>query len=694
MMEYYTYLLIFHGNYGEYEKYNPIMKYESLDEIRRNNIGTMHLFDENLVPILPGIEYVLHMPRLELDLCDLHENLIDKFYDEPHRIMLVPDSTFIEFCEKIRDITPALVIYAEDCNDKVKDALKLFNTILGCYEVNQLNRNILKKHWGELSNKLKNNKYEKLLNIDEQYIFEGEYLKALTLLFLARQYNNIGEVLSKIYNSSNLEEKCIEMHWKQNTKQNTLMEIQKRKISDYEKVKKVYRELYKEEAHKFSLNIVITFPGVPKQQIKYAGVSNIFPENEKRAIRIMGIHRAIANNGVLIELPLANENIYKTIDEIEIRCKQGTNNTYIKRLMKKLGKDLGKYLKDYQLGSLLRAKHITIFSDVPIGLAILENTEVPLQCYKSISYRTLSPLTRNFEIEMCKSPQLYLGKGCKVAFAECIINNEDNACVRRMSEIERVMLKNMERDYPNFVLEYAETYSVKEIIKFIAENIDADILYISAHGYYTREKNMAGLMVGNELWMANENNLRVPPIVLLSACHVSPRGSGVVNIADLFVRAGAIAVLGTFIPVNAERNMILMTRLFTYIMDAQKGNKQYKTLADAWTGIVATNAIHELIQSSKKLGNWMRGKNPKGKIRMKEFQLERSRGKLHPMTIYSDTIKIIEEMLKEEGMEGKFRDILYKKDFFPESFFYQFIGYPENIFLYNENFAKNSDKYE
>lgn len=54
----------------------------------------------------------------------------------------------------------------------MKDALKLFNTILGCYEVNQLNRNILKKHWGELSNKLKNNKYEKLLNIDEQYILK------------------------------------------------------------------------------------------------------------------------------------------------------------------------------------------------------------------------------------------------------------------------------------------------------------------------------------------------------------------------------------------------------------------------------------------------------------------------------------------------------------------------------------------
>lgn len=194
--------------------------------------------------------------------------------------------------------------------------------------------------------------------------------------------------------------------------------------------------------------------------------------------------------------------------------------------------------------------------------------------------------------------------------------------------------------------------------------------------------------IGNEFWLADENDIHVPPVVILSACHVSPRGSGAVNVADLFIRAGAVAVLGTFIPVNARRNTILMTRLFTYILEAQKGSDQYKTLADAWSGIVSTNAIHELIQSSKSFEKWIYGRNARGKVRLMEFQLERCVKRLHPATIYSATISIIKEMLAEEGMEGKFGDILDQRDFFPESYFYQFIGNPENVFLYNEIFSE------
>lgn len=39
-------------------------------------------------------------------------------------------------------------------------------------------------------------------------------------------------------------------------------------------------------------------------------------------------------------------------------------------------------------------------------------------------------------------------------------------------------------------------------------------------------------------------------------------------------------------------------------------------------------------------------------------------------------------------MEGKFDNILSQNDFFPESFFYQFLGSPENVFLYSEIFGK------
>lgn len=165
----------------------------------------------------------------------------------------------------------------------------------------------------------------------------------------------------------------------------------------------------------------------------------------------------------------------------------------------------------------------------------------------------MTPLTRQLQLELLKKNQVYLGKKCKVAIAECIINNDENKYVYLMSDFVRSTLIDMEKKYEGFSVTYQQTYSVESILEFIKNNQDADILYISAHGYYNIKQNRAGIMVGEEFWMASED-INVPPIVILSACHSSPRGMGAVNIADMFIRNGAISVLGTFIPVNAYRN--------------------------------------------------------------------------------------------------------------------------------------------
>lgn len=253
------------------------------------------------------------------------------------------------------------------------------------------------------------------------------------------------------------------------------------------------------------------------------------------------------------------------------------------------------------------------------------------------------------------------------------------------------MLKGLSKENKKLQVSYGETLTISDLKKFIADNMDADILHISGHGYYDRRSNMAGLMVGNEFWMADGNDYTVPPVVVLSACHVSPRGSGTVNVADMFIRAGAEAVLGTFIPIDAKRNTVLISRLYTYIAEAQKGSEQYKTLSGAWSGVVATNAIHEMAETSKKFSEWIWGINSKGKRRMIDFTMERSVGRLHGSTMYADTILIVKEMLHEEGLDGKFDDVLNQENYFPESFFYQWVGVPENIFLYNEVFAETMD---
>lgn len=221
-----------------------------------------------------------------------------------------------------------------------------------------------------------------------------------------------------------------------------------------------------------------------------------------------------------------------------------------------------------------------------------------MQCYKSISYRPLTPLTRQLQLELLKKNQVYLGKKCKVAIAECIINNDENKYVYLMSDFVRSTLIDMEKKYEGFSVTYQQTYSVESILEFIKNNQDADILYISAHGYYNIKQNMAGIMVGEEFWMASED-INVPPIVILSACHSSPRGMGAVNIADMFIRNGAISVLGTFIPVNAHRNLILMTRLFTYIVEAQRKSRQYKTLSDAYRNCICQENYYCFEKSEK-----------------------------------------------------------------------------------------------
>lgn len=72
--------------------------------------------------------------------------------------------------------------------------------------------------------------------------------------------------------------------------------------------------------------------------------------------------------------------------------------------------------------------------------------------------------------------------------------------------------------------------------------------------------------------------------------------------------------------------------------------------------------------------------------------MKRCLGKLHGSSMYRDTITIVKEMLHDEDMDGKFDDILSQDDYFPESFFYQWIGFPENVFLYNEVFDELIEK--
>lgn len=684
--KYYTYMIIFRG---EMEEIQPIIEVCDLEKLRLENQGRMHLFDDLLIPILPAVEYCLHMPRTEMDTYDVDTRVLDNEYDVPHNICIIPDTT-----PSIEQIMPqfTFIIYADNCLECVKQSAQSSEVELSAMSVSDLSHESLKKHWESLFIKRTVQDVERLRDIEKQFCLSDDKQLILPALATARQYGNADVVYNKVFNSVNIFETCADVIWHQLVHHNALMACSSFSGTDGDVFRKMFREGEKNAEKTTRVNVVITMPGIPRRQVKLGGLNQELPDDEKKVIRLLALHRAIAKEALIIEVPLVGNALFHKLNELEINCKQGTNNKYVKKILQDLGKIFEEKLTKEQLWAINWAKHITVFSDFPIGIAIIGDADTSLQCYKEISYRPLTPLTRCLQNEMLKHRQLHLGSKCKIAFAECIPDDSQNKIIRSTSaaiihSLEDFCANNEKMEYV-----YAETLTIQELKDFISMNMDADILHISAHGNYDRNRNLAGLMVGDELWMANDNDFRVPPVVILSACHVSPRGSGTVDVADMFIRLGAEAVLGTFVPVDARRNMILINRLYTYINEAQKGCKIYKTLSELWSGVVATNAIHEIAESSRKFYQWIMNKNDNGELRLMDFSMKRCPGRLYGSSMYKDTIEIVKEMLHEEGRDGQFDDILSQDNYFPESFFYQWIGFPENIFLYNEVFDKVIEK--
>lgn len=699
---FFLYTVIFH-QYSFDGEYQPIIFGKSARDIISDN-NCVHMLDPDMKSILPILEYILQLPRFDLDLLELSEDIIDMAWYESHQILIVPDS-IINSNNEVWNIIlrDSDAVFA--ANDVDLSIIEI-TPPLGIYKCSEIGQKLLNEQWNRAYLLIQKD-YNNINMLDYKPVYlSGKYLNVLPLLFLARQYGKIDEVLYKIFNTNDMEieKACGRLLYSLILNQNVMAKLNQIFQQDYlgydmngSAAKQFLKENYDtvKENMKTSnhINVVVTFPGISKRQRKTSGITPFLPIEEKRAIRIMGLHRAIATNSALVELPIICDSLYQYLDHIEQELKKsaGTNNPYIWSMLRKIGNELKNQITNEQESLLLQAPYITAFSDFPLGLAILPGQQIPLSVGRSVSYQPITPLSRQIVFELSEIHQLALFCNCRILFVECIPDDVSNHSIHKISEELYSSIKCNAKGCPNVFLYHEEAYTVRDLKNVLNKfkKGTLEILIISAHGFYAEQNNLAGLWIGNEKWMANDNDFWVPPIVLLSACHVSPRGRNVVNVGDMMIRLGARVVLSTLIPVDVFRNTLIYSRLFVYIFQAFKGSNQYKTLADAWTGVIATNAINEIVESSPALKKWYFGNGTNGKPRLYDFTMHRSVGRLRSSCVYQDTITVLKEMLREDGMEGRFDSILDKNNYFPESFFYQMIGMPETILLINDISPEN-----
>jgi hypothetical protein len=95
------------------------------------------------------------------------------------------------------------------------------------------------------------------------------------------------------------------------------------------------------------------------------------------------------------------------------------------------------------------------------------------------------------------------------------------------------------------------------------------------------------LSVGNEEWdiMSSQDRIRIPPVVVFSACDTAPIDGTAASVASAALYAGAKVVVGTLLPVNGKESAMLMGRLVLRLYDYVPAAHRAFNRALRWTEI-------------------------------------------------------------------------------------------------------------
>lgn len=410
-------------------------------------------------------------------------------------------------------------------------------------------------------------------------------------------------------------------------------------------------------------------------------------EIESWVVNILVAHHALSRNGIGFVKSVLKDESFVLLDALERAWRSPRPKPRaVWRLLRQLAEPIGRAFSDEEINALTHASSITVFSEFPVGLAILPDDSAPLCCRVPIAYRPLVPLIRALQLELSSSPTHYLAGQLNVLIAECIPTSDP---VGRLSRVGWQAARDLVADVPYIRISMLEAGSPVDIINALHED-RYDILIVSAHG--THDGNRTGIVCGDRFVDGTELG-DLPAIVCLSACQVSPRGSGRVNITDLFLRQGAYVVLGTMVPVDVRRNAILMTRFITNLAESLAGRMEYKTLAGLWSFVRSSNAFSDILSGNVAMYTWAHDRTH-GRSVIEESMLERSVGRLRPNHIYKDSETILMEIARDRGVGHRMRSWLSSPGYLPESLFYVMLGWPERIFLYDKDFAEGQRWFE
>lgn len=656
-----------------------------------------HILDRKLLPALPVLWHVLYLPRSGLDYVQhtADSSMAASDIDVASTVVLITASVVSDKGKLLAEMHPPDIVFLGDGVDRNQLDTLLVN-VLAFVPFVDARAESLREHWRLLAVRVPTG----FRDLAEPPSSCNSVMTAPTMLpvqFLARQMN-----ASKSVDDS--DDFRMTAAWTMQSHVYTFARMKAVGVPEDE-VNQHFSRFFKEHGRKHKVNVILGAPGVSpfysrdapggsvpfhyEERTDVARIPAGDGESETVAINYMVTHRALAAAGIGAALPPVPSECFRALADLEdyfaLPRREGpgiTRRRYVRprvvrRYLRRIADGLAPlFMNEDLLRVIQQCKTLTAFSNFPIGLGVLPGATSPLSCMFPISYRPLTPLSRTLLQEGMAPPVGTLSLPIKILLIECIDSSE---LIYQVGQaVWPGIARRLAHDgFAKMVI--ADADSTERVQELIAHEQPA-ILIISAHGFYDRARKMSGIIIGRRRVLGPELG-SMPPLVVLSACHVSPRGVGTISIVDMLLRAGATAVLGTLVPIDARWNAILLGRFFTNLRAGSTGEIDLRSIQHVWQHVLATNAVHDILNMSEKVRKWGLQGTVAGRPVLLEFQNHRSRGRLRAAYIYKDTEQILQEIANDSGFGNSFRATLSSEGYIPESLFYYLAGWPERILV-------------
>jgi hypothetical protein len=659
-----------------------------------------HGLDNEVVAALPGLWYCLHLPNALFELTEIRPSalLAAQALDLGHHILLAPVAAFTaeHVGARLAQGVAVLAVCPDELLAEATERCDRLEFALPPAPYSQLSSESLEAHWQAI--------YD-LVETDEPYLARAPHLSHslefapadLPRRWLARQLDDDDEVRAETHERDQATSISRALNAQMLLRVNV-------RLDEDDDAHEPDDAMLAEAWAALRLPVTLAAPGVSPTYVKRAygadaravatrDLSTVGADTwttamdgwndasaELSAIRLLATHRAMARSGVGIMLPPVPSEAFGFLTQLEalMRTPDPTGKS-VARLLDRLEDATAHFWTPAVAAAVARASTLTAFSNFPLGLLRLPGDTAPLSARVPVTYRPLLPLTRAVQAELSYVPLVDRAERVRVLVAQCIPEADSvGALARRGWAAAQKMLAQSAGE--RIAVGSVETPSAAALREAIVAH-GPDILIVIAHGTLSSSGDVAGLSIGDEVVLGPGLG-PLPPVVILSACNVAPRGAGTVSVVDLLMREGAIAVLGTQIPVDVRSNTQLTARFLINIANVLAGGEGYgENLLQVWRHVQTGNAVLDVLDGSPSLRAWGESRAPSGRTVLEEFMVVRSVGRLQTGDIYANTEAVLGEIADDMGCGEDVRNWFRNPGYVPESLFYAFAGSPERIHL-------------